>query len=146
MKVSDQYIKIVEWSEEDQCYVGTCQGLMLGGIHGDDETKVYKELCQAVEEWIDIYEKDKEALPAATAGKDYSGKFVVRVGKDLHNALAIDALRQGESLNSYCVNLLRVEKVKTSGSEVFREGHVHTPLPENADPTISRVGGSGDDV
>ncbi len=24
MKVSDQYLKIVEWSEEDQCYVGTC--------------------------------------------------------------------------------------------------------------------------
>jgi len=109
MKVSDQYIKIVEWSEEDQCYVGSCPGLMLGGIHGEDESKVYKELCQAVEEWIEIYEKDKEPLPAATAGKDYSGKFVVRVGKDLHKVLAIDALRQGESLNSYCVNVLREE-------------------------------------
>lgn len=109
MKTSDQYIKIVEWSEEDQCYVGSCPGLMLGGVHGKDETKVYKELCQAVEEWIEIYEKDKEPLPAATAGKDYSGKFVVRVGKDLHKSLSIDALRQGESLNSYCVNLLREE-------------------------------------
>ncbi len=110
MKVSDQYIKIVEWSEEDQCYVGTCPGLMLGGIHGKDEAKVYKELCQAVEEWIDIYKKDKEPLPAATAGKDYSGKFVVRVGRDLHKSLAIDALRRGESLNSYCVNLLKEER------------------------------------
>ncbi len=110
MKVSDQYIKIVEWSEEDQCYVGTCPGLMLGGIHGKDEAKVYKELCQAVEEWIAIYEEDKESLPEATAGKDYSGKFVVRVGKDLHKALAIDALRRGESLNSYCVTLLKEER------------------------------------
>ncbi len=110
MKSSDQYIKIVEWSEEDQCYVGTCPGLMLGGVHGEDEAKVYKELCQAVEEWIDLYQKDKEPLPAATAGKDYSGKFVVRVGKDLHKSLAIDALRQGESLNSYCVNLLKEER------------------------------------
>jgi len=109
MKVSDQYLKIVEWSEEDQCYVGTCPGLMLGGIHGDDEAKVYKELCQAVEEWIEIYQADGEPLPSATAGKEYSGKFVVRVGKELHRALAIDALRQGESLNSYCVNLLREE-------------------------------------
>ena len=107
MKISDQYIKIVEWSEEDQCYVGTCPGLMLGGIHGKDEAKVYKELCQAVEEWIDIYEKDKEPLPAATARKNYSGKFVVRVGKDLHKSLAIAALRQEDSLNSYCVNLLK---------------------------------------
>ena len=110
MKISDQYIKIVEWSEEDQCYIGTCPGLMLGGVHGKDEAKVYKELCQAVEEWIAIYEKDEEPLPPATAGKDYSGKFVVRVGKDLHKSLAIDALRRGESLNSYCVNLLKEER------------------------------------
>jgi hypothetical protein len=36
MKTSNHYLKIVEWSEEDQCYVGTCPGLMRGGIHGDD--------------------------------------------------------------------------------------------------------------
>ena len=111
MKTSNHYLKIVEWSEEDQCYVGTCPGLMLGGIHGEDEAKVYKELCQAVEEWIEIYQEDKEPLPESTAGKEYSGKFVVRVGRDLHKALAIDALRHGESLNSYCVNKLREERL-----------------------------------
>lgn len=110
MKAGDKYLKIVEWSEEDQCYVGSCPNLMLGGVHGDDETKVYKELCQTVEEWIEIYQTDGEPLPAATAGKDYSGKFVVRVGKELHKALAVDALRRGESLNSYCVRLLREER------------------------------------
>ncbi|MBN1674078.1 MAG: toxin-antitoxin system HicB family antitoxin [Kiritimatiellae bacterium] len=107
MKTSDQYLKIVEWSEEDQCYVGTCPGLMLGGIHGDDETQVYRELCQAVEEWIEIYEQDGDPLPAATAAREYSGKFVVRVGKDLHKVLAIDAMRHGESLNAHCLHLLR---------------------------------------
>ncbi len=107
MKTSDKYLKIVEWSEEDQCYLGTCPGLMLGGIHGDNEAKVYKELCQVVEEWIEIYQKDEAPLPVATAGKEYSGKFVIRVGKDLHKALAIDAVRCRESLNSFCVHVLR---------------------------------------
>lgn len=110
MKASDHYLKIVEWSQEDQCYVGTCPGLMLGGIHGKDEAKVYKELCQAVEEWIEIYQKDGAPLPAATAGKKFSGKFVIRVGKDLHKALATDALRRGESLNAFCVRVLREKK------------------------------------
>jgi predicted RNase H-like HicB family nuclease len=55
MKPSDRYLKIVEWSEEDGCYVGTCPGLMLGGIHGDDEAAVYAELCEAVEEWIQVH-------------------------------------------------------------------------------------------
>ena len=121
MKTSNHYLKIVEWSEEDQCYVGTCPGLMLGGIHGDDEAKVYKELCQAVEEWIEIYQEDKEPLPPSTAGKEYSGKFVVRVGRDLHKALAIDALRHGESLNSYCVNKLREERSLNEGNKRMQE-------------------------
>lgn len=111
MKKSDRYLKIVEWSEEDQCYVGTCPGLMLGGIHGDDDAKVYKQLSQAVEEWIDIYEQDGYPLPEATAGKEYSGKFVVRVGKDLHKSLVVGAMRHGESLNEHCVHLLREERV-----------------------------------
>jgi predicted HicB family RNase H-like nuclease len=107
MKLSDQYLKIVEWSDEDGCYVGRCPGLMLGGIHGSDETKVYKELCQAVEEWVEIFEEDEEPLPVPTAMREYSGKLVVRLGKELHEELAIEALQNGESLNSYCVKMLR---------------------------------------
>jgi len=112
MKTSDRYLKIVEWSEEDQCYVGTCPGLMSGGIHGENESAVYRELCQAVDEWIEIHKKDGTPLPEATAGKNYSGKFVIRVGKDLHKVLAMDALRHGESLNTYCVHLLREERAR----------------------------------
>jgi predicted HicB family RNase H-like nuclease len=106
MKESDRYLKIVEWSEEDGCYVGTCPGLMFGGVHGDNEAEVYRELCEVVEEWIEIYEEDGENLPEATAGKEYSGKFVLRVGKDNHKKLAISALREGESLNSFCLKKL----------------------------------------
>ena len=107
MKSSDRYLKIVEWSEEDGCYVGTCPGLMLGGVHGDDEARVYAELCQTVGEWIAIHEQDGMPLPPATAGRDYSGKFVVRVGKALHQQLAVHALREGVSLNAYCAKVLR---------------------------------------
>lgn len=106
MKISDQYLKIVEWSEEDQCYVGHCPGLMLGGIHGKDEAKVYKELCKIAEEWIEIYKEDGDILPQATAGKTYSGKFNIRVGKALHEHLSLSALKSGESLNSYCIKQL----------------------------------------
>lgn len=107
MKLSDQYLKIVEWSKEDKCYIGHCPNLMLGGVHGDDESKVYKELCKVVEEWIDIYKQDGAPLPKATSGKKYSGKFNLRVGKELHKQLSIEALRKGESLNSYCLKRLQ---------------------------------------
>ena len=107
MKESDRYLKIVEWSEEDQCYVGTCPGLMLGGVHGQNEAKVYSELCKVVEEWIQIHREDGDPLPEATASREYSGKFVLRAGKELHKALAVSALRKGESLNSFCVRKLQ---------------------------------------
>jgi hypothetical protein len=38
---SAKYAKIVEWSDEDQCYVGSAPGLIYGGCHGDDERQVY---------------------------------------------------------------------------------------------------------
>jgi predicted RNase H-like HicB family nuclease len=71
-KSADRYLKIVEWSEEDQCYIGRCPGLMMGGVHGDSETSVYKELCKVVEEWINIHEEDNIPLPEATAAKRFS--------------------------------------------------------------------------
>jgi len=70
MKDSARYVKIVEWSEEDQCYVGSAPGLILGGCHGDDERQVFAELCQIVDEAIDLYRQDGKPLPAPTAGHD----------------------------------------------------------------------------
>ncbi len=72
MKESARYVKIVEWSEKDNCYVGSCPGLIYGGCHGDDEKQVFEELCIIVEEAIDLYKKDKKLLPPATSGRDYA--------------------------------------------------------------------------
>jgi predicted RNase H-like HicB family nuclease len=75
MKDSARYVKIVEWSEEDQCYIGSCPGLLLGGCHGDDERKVFDELCDIVEEVLDIYRADGRSLPPATSGHDLANRL-----------------------------------------------------------------------
>jgi predicted RNase H-like HicB family nuclease len=36
---------------------------MLGGCHGPDELEVFKQLCEIVDEWIEIYKKDNLELP-----------------------------------------------------------------------------------
>lgn len=69
MKDSDRYVKIVEWSEEDDCYVGSSPGLFYGGCHGDDEHEVFQDLCQLVEEMIELYHQDGKPLPSAAAGR-----------------------------------------------------------------------------
>ena len=45
MSNADRYAKIVYWSEEDQCFIGCCPKLVLGGCHGDDPKAVFAELC-----------------------------------------------------------------------------------------------------
>jgi predicted RNase H-like HicB family nuclease len=75
MKDSNRYAKIVEWSDEDACYVGSAPGLMLGGCHGDDERQVFEELCQIVEETIERYRQDGRPLPPPTAGCDLANKM-----------------------------------------------------------------------
>lgn len=114
MKPRDRYLKIVEWSDEDNCYVGRCPGLMLGGVHGRSEQKVYEELCHVVDEWIRIHREDGTPLPEATAGKGYSGKFNLRVGRSLHEQLSIAAMKEGESLNSFVIKKLK-EQVERRG-------------------------------
>ena len=109
MSEPSQYLKIVEWSDEDQCFVGRVPGLALGGIHGKNEVKVYEKLCTLVDEWIEIYKQDGKPLPSPTAGKYYSGKFNLRVGQELHERLAIESMKVSESLNSYCVKVLKKE-------------------------------------
>jgi len=58
------------------------------------------------EEWIELLHKDGAALPQPLAGKEFSGKFVLRVEPALHRRLAAKALAAGESLNSYCAKTL----------------------------------------
>ncbi len=76
MKESARYVKIVEWSDEDQCFVGSCPGLIYGGCHGDDEKQVFEELCSIVEEAIELYKRDNRPLPPPTSGRDYANKML----------------------------------------------------------------------
>lgn len=75
MKESARYAKIVEWSDEDQCYVGSAPGLVYGGCHGNDEKVVFDDLCRIVEEAIEIYRQDGKPLPPPTSGRDFANRM-----------------------------------------------------------------------
>jgi len=71
MKKVDKYVKLVEWSEEDDCFIGSCPELLLGGCHGSDPKKVFAELCEIVEEILGLYEEDGKPLPRPMSGRDF---------------------------------------------------------------------------
>ena len=76
MKESVRYVKIVEWSDEDRCFVGSCPGLIYGGCHGEDEVVVFERLCAAVDEAIELYRRDGKPLPPPTSGRDCASKIL----------------------------------------------------------------------
>ena len=63
MKTSDRYHKWVEWSEEDQTYLGKCPDLITG-IHGDDPVQLYSELCEVVDEVLEQLRRHPGGDPA----------------------------------------------------------------------------------
>ena len=70
MTQAAKYVKIVEWSDEDGAFVGQCPGVVGPCCHGPDETEVYRELCQIVEEWVALLQKEGQPLPPPTAGRN----------------------------------------------------------------------------
>ena len=68
--------------------------------------KSVKELKRAFEDSIDDYLdfcKSRNEEPE----KPFSGTFTVRLPSELHRRIAMDARRQGKSLNAYVVSRLK---------------------------------------
>jgi predicted RNase H-like HicB family nuclease len=63
MNPSEQYHKWVEWSDEDQVYVGKCPDLITG-IHGDEPIRLYAELLEVVEDVVRHFESERRPLPS----------------------------------------------------------------------------------
>ena len=101
IKIKENYLKIVEWSEEDQCFVGTAPGLILGGVHGSNQRKVFDKLCEAVKDAIVMLAKEGKPVPPQAVKDKYSGKIALRITPQMHRSLAIKAIQRGESINKY---------------------------------------------
>jgi len=76
MNDAARYVKIVEWSDQDQCYVGSCPGLFYGGCHGPEEQAVFAELCRIVEETVQLYHERGKPLPPPTSGHDWANTIL----------------------------------------------------------------------
>ena len=86
MKDSARYVKLVEWSDEDGCFVGQCPGIIGPCCHGDDEARVYAELCQIVEEWVETMKGGGQPLPPPTIRRNIAGKILSEVSLSRENS------------------------------------------------------------
>lgn len=71
MKAGDRYVKLVEWSDEDGCFIGSCPELFFGGCHGDDPRDVFDHLCRIVDETVALYLDQGKPLPSPLSGREF---------------------------------------------------------------------------
>ena len=94
--------------ESGSYYFATVQE--LDGCMSDGKTleEVYTNIQEAMEGWIETKLEAGFSVPKPINTDKYSGKFVVRIPKTLHAKLALEAEKEGVSLNQYTLYKLSV--------------------------------------
>ena len=70
---------------------------------GNSFEEAYRNLKEAMKEWIEIKIEHNICIPMPIVNDNYSGKFVVRIPKSLHYQLSMEAREEGVSLNQYAL-------------------------------------------
>jgi predicted RNase H-like HicB family nuclease len=79
--------------------------LELDGCMSDGATyeKAFVNIREAMEGWFETKLANGFSVPDPIDEDQYSGKFVLRLPKSLHARLAMEAEREGVSLNQYAL-------------------------------------------
>lgn len=113
----------VFWSDEDEGFIAEVPDLPGCSAFGADEAEAVREAQDAIAAWIEAAKAagreipDPSKLAPLTA---YSGKFLVRIGRELHQRLTRDAQNDGLSLNQYALKLLSAGAPRAQAKELER--------------------------
>ena len=99
------YTGSVEYSDEDGIFFGKVQFIRtLISYEGSNAEALRKDFHDGVDDYLAMC-KEKNIVPE----QPFKGSFNVRVGRDLHRQIALEAARRGVSLNSLIVAALEKE-------------------------------------
>lgn len=88
---------------------------------GDTLDEALKNAKEAQELWFEVKLECKEEIPEPDYLNDnYSGQFKLRIPKDLHRSLALNAKKEGVSMNQYCMYLLSSNNILYQSNKHFK--------------------------
>ena len=91
------YYTRIEYDNVDKVLYGKIEGINdFVNFEINHAENIENEFHMAVDDYL-IYCKEKGIEP----DKTYSGKFNVRISKELHKKIVFEAFKQGMSLNQY---------------------------------------------
>jgi len=105
MQLSDYmklpYTRLVQEMNDESGHYFYGRILELEGCQttADTLTELYENLNEIMESYLEIKLENNLPIPIPVSTDKYSGKFVVRIPKTLHQKLSIEAQKEGVSLN-----------------------------------------------
>ncbi|KAA0257616.1 type II toxin-antitoxin system HicB family antitoxin [Deferribacter autotrophicus] len=141
--------------EEDGSYFIKVKELKGCMSVGDTVEEAYEMIRDAMKDWFYAALESEVEIPlpeTITKEKEFSGKVLLRMPKTLHKTLALNAKKEGVSLNAYLVHLLSInttlkqldDKLEKIIKNKPGDYHIHVGLKQKEDfkPSLSW----GDDI
>lgn len=95
------YTRLVQEMNDESGHYFYGRILELDGCQttADSLAELYENLNEIMESYLEIKLENNIPIPVPATAERYSGKFVVRLPRTLHQRLAIEAAQEGVSLN-----------------------------------------------
>lgn len=110
IKAANLYRMVIEWSEEDEVFVVRVPALdgyvTQPMAHGETQAKAAAAGATALQLALEALGAEGRRIPPFDARGDYSGKLNVRLPKELHHELDVEAEAEGVSLNTLLISRL----------------------------------------
>jgi len=100
----DDYQMVLLWSELDNCYIVTLPAWQNAQTHGNTPAAAITNGREVLKLLIESAAKNGEHIPAPE--RPHSGNLRLRLPVSLHGRLALEAEREGVSLNQWIVSKL----------------------------------------
>lgn len=97
---AEHYTYRVRWSQSDLRYVGTVAEMPSLSWLDEQQDAAFAGIRRLADEVVADMEESGETPPTPIAERSFSGRFLVRVGEDLHRQLVLEAAEQRMSLNA----------------------------------------------
>lgn len=104
--LADRYTYRIAWSVKDKEFIATVVEFPSLSWISESREEALKGLTSLVEEVIKDLTNEGEDIPEPWDEREFSGKFNLRLGSELHKIVSLKAAERHESLNTYVVKQL----------------------------------------
>lgn len=101
-----KYSYRIDWSVEDEAYVGSCLEFPSLSAVEDTREDALKEITNVVKSSLEWMLEEGETIPEPLNLKTYSGKLVLRLSPEKHREVTIRAAENKTSINQYVIQKL----------------------------------------